>query len=52
MFASHAFKPMTSVCNKNAAVDFVFVSPLYREIVGVVHRVFQVAASSVFTVSF
>ena len=38
MLASYAFRPITSVYNKNAVVDFVFVSPLYRGTVGVVHR--------------
>ena len=52
MLASHAFKPMTFVYNKKAAVDIAFVSPLYRGSVGVIHGVFQVAASRVFTASF
>jgi len=52
MLASYAFRPIISVCNKNAAIDSAFVSPLYRGIVGVVHRVFQVAAFCVFTASF
>jgi len=52
MLASHAFRPITSICNKNTAVDSAFVSPLYRGIVGVVYRVFQVAAFYVFAVSF
>jgi len=52
MLAIHAFKPITFVYNKNAAVDFVFVSPLYKRIVGVVHKVFQVAVFYDFAVSF
>ena len=52
MLASHVFRPITFVCNKNMTVDSAFVSPLYRGIVGVVHGVFQVAASCVFAVSF
>jgi len=52
MLASHAFKPITFVCNKNAAVDSAFVSPLYRGTVGVVYRVFQVAVFYVFVIFF
>ena len=52
MLASHAFRPITSIYNKNAAVDSVFVSPLYKGIVGVVHRVFQVTAFCVFAAFF
>ena len=52
MLASHAFRPITSVYNKNTAVDSAFVSSLYRGIVGVIYGVFQVAVSCVFAVSF
>ena len=52
MLVSHAFRPITFVYNKNAVVDSAFVSPLYKGIVGVVYRVFQVAAFCVFAVSF
>ena len=52
MLASHAFRPITSVHNKNAAIDFAFVSLLYRGIIGVVYGVFQMAAFYVFAVSF
>ena len=52
MLASHAFRPITFVYNKNAAVDSAFVSPLYRGIVGVVYGVFQVAAFCVFAAFF
>jgi len=52
MLASHAFKPITFVCNKNAAVNSAFISLLYRGIVGVIYGVFQVAAFYVFAVSF
>ena len=52
MLASHAFRPITFVCNKNAVVDSAFVSPLYREIVNIVYEVFQVAVSCVFTIFF
>jgi len=40
MLANHAFRPITFVYNKNAAVDFAFVSPLYKGIVGVIYEVF------------
>jgi len=40
MLASHAFKPIVFVYNKNVAVDFAFISPLYKGIVGVVYGVF------------
>jgi len=40
MLASHAFKPINFVYNKNATVDFAFVSSLYRGIIGVVYGVF------------
>ena len=40
MLASYVFRPITSVYNKNAAIDFAFVSPLYRGTVGVVYKVF------------
>ena len=52
MFASHAFRPRTSVRNRKAAVDSAFVSPLYRGRVGVDYGVFYVAASYVFTALF
>jgi len=52
MLASYAFKPMTSICSKKAAVAFIFVGPLYKGSVGVVYRVFQVAAFYIFTVFF
>ena len=52
MLASHAFRPITFVCNKNAIVNSAFVSPLYKGIVGVIHGVFQVAVSYVFTAFF
>ena len=40
MLASYVFKPITFVYNKKAAVDFVFVSLLYKGSVGVIYRVF------------
>ena len=40
MLASYAFRPIIFVHNKNAAVDFAFISPLYKGIVNVVYRVF------------
>ena len=52
MLASHAFKPMTFIYNKKAAVNFAFASPLYKGSVGVVYRVFQVAAFYIFAASF
>ena len=30
MLASHIFRPRTSVCSRNMAVDSAFVCPLYR----------------------
>ena len=52
MLASHAFKPITFVYNKNAAVDSAFISPLYKGIVGVVHGVFQMAVFCDFAIFF
>ena len=52
MLASHAFRPRTSVRSRKAAIDFAFISPLYRGRVGVDYRVFYMAASCVFTASF
>ena len=52
MLASHAFRPRTSVRSRKAAVDSAFVSPLYRGRVGVDYRVFHMAVSCVFTISF
>ena len=45
MLVSHAFRPITFVYNKNTAVDFAFVSPLYRGIVGVIYGVFLLQTS-------
>ena len=52
MLISHIFRPKTSVRSKKAAVDFAFVSPLYRERVGVDYRVFHMATSYDFTAFF
>ena len=52
MLASHAFRPKTSIYSRKAAVDSAFVSPLYRERVGVDYGVFHIAASCVFTAFF
>ena len=52
MLASHAFRPRTSVHSRKAAVDSAFVSPLYRERVGINYGVFYVAASCAFTAFF
>ena len=40
ILASYAFRPITSVHNKNTAVNFAFVSPSYKGTVGDVHGVF------------
>ena len=40
ILVSHAFKLMTFVYNRKAAVDFIFISPLYRESVNVIYGVF------------
>ena len=52
MLVSHAFRPMTSIYSRKAAVDSAFVSPSYRGRVGVNHGVFYMAASCAFTTSF
>jgi len=52
MLASYAFRPIIFIYNKKAAVDFAFISPLYNGSVGVVYRVFQVAALYIFTAFF
>ena len=49
---SHAFRPKTFICSKKAAIDSAFISPLYRGRIGVNYRVFYVAASCAFAVSF
>ena len=52
MLVSHIFRPKTSICSKKAAVDFTFISPLYRGRVGINYGVFHVAASCAFTAFF
>ena len=52
MLASHTFRPKTSVRSRKAAVDSTFISPLYRGRVSVNYRVFYMAASYAFTISF
>ena len=52
MLVSHIFRPKTSVYSKKAAIDFTFISSLYRGRVGVNYRVFYMAVSCVFTTSF
>jgi hypothetical protein len=44
MLASYAFRPRTSVCSRNVAVDSAFVCPLYRGRVAFDYRVFYVVA--------
>ena len=45
MLTSHAFKPKTSACSRNAAVDSAFVCPSYRGRVAFDHGVLHVAGS-------
>ena len=52
MLVSHIFRPKTSVCNRKAAVDSAFISPLYRGRVGVDYRVFYIAVSCIFAAFF
>ena len=52
MLVSHAFRPKTSICNRKAAVDSAFISPLYRGRVSVDYRVFYMAVSCAFTALF
>ena len=52
MLASHTFRPRTSIRSRKAAIDSTFVSPLYRERVGINYRVFYVAAPYIFATSF
>ena len=52
MLVSYIFRPRTSVCSKKAAVDSAFVSPLYRERVGINYGVFYVAMSYAFVAFF
>ena len=52
MLVSHTFRPRTSVRSKKTAVDSAFISPLYRERVGIDYRVFYMAVFCAFTTSF
>ena len=52
MLVNYTFRPKTSVHSKKAAVDSAFISPLYRERVGVNYGVFHIAASCAFAASF
>ena len=52
MLVSYAFRPRTSIYSKKIAVDFTFISPLYRGRVGINHRVFHIATSYIFAASF
>ena len=49
MLASHTFRPKTSVYNKNVAVDFAFIYPLYRGRVAFNYRVLHIVAFFAFT---
>ena len=49
ILTSHIFRPKTSVYSKKAAVNLVFISPLYRGSVSIVYRVFYITVSYVFT---
>ena len=52
MLVSYIFRPKTSIYSKKVAINFTFISPLYRRKVGVDYRVFYIAISCVFTTSF
>ena len=52
MLTSHAFSFRTFVLNRNAAVDFAFVCPLYRGRVNIIYRVFYIAALCAFAAFF
>ena len=52
MLANYAFRPKTSVCSKNIAVDSAFVCLLYRGRVAIVYRVFHVVTLCAFTAFF
>ena len=45
MLISHIFKPKTSIYSKKTAVDFAFISFLYRERVSVNYKVFYIAVT-------
>ena len=49
MLASHTFRPRTSVCSRNAAVDSAFVCSLYRGRVAFNYRVLYIVAFFTFT---
>ena len=44
MLASHAFRPRTSVCSRNTAVDSTFIYSLYRGKVAFNYRVLYIVA--------
>ena len=52
MLTSHAFKPRTFIRSRKAAINSIFISPLYRKRVSINYRVFYIAASYIFTTSF
>ena len=52
MLISHTFRPKTSVYSRKVAVDFTFISPLYRGRVSVNYKVFYIAAFYAFTAFF
>ena len=49
MLASHAFRPRTSVCSKNVAIDSAFVCLLYRGRVAFDYGVLYIVAFFTFT---
>ena len=49
MLASYAFRPRTSVCSRNTAVDSTFIYLLYRGRVAFNYRVLYIAAFYTFT---
>ena len=52
MLASYTFRPRTSIRSRKAAIDSAFISPLYRERVGINDRVFHIAIACIFATSF
>ena len=52
MTISYIFKSKTSIYSKKAAIDFTFISPLYRRKVNINYRVFYIAIFYIFTNSF
>ena len=49
MLASYVFRPRTSICSKNAAVDSAFICSLYRGRVAFNYGVLYVVAFFAFT---